>query len=189
MRKAPSVPTKMQTRFDAIVALTDAVCQQHLDEEYAELARAMAAALCRKRPSPLASGESRTWACGIVYVLGQVNFLTDKSIQPYMATADLCKAFGVGPSTASAKARVITDALDVHRLNPAWVRRDLLERNPLIWMFEVNGFLMDLRSAPRELQEAAFAQGLIPYIPDARRRAHRNQQAPGNLQLLEKAGT
>jgi len=32
-------------------------------------------------------------------------------------------------------------------------------------MLEVNGFLMDIRSAPRELQEVAFEKGLIPYIP------------------------
>ncbi|MFT5327634.1 MAG: hypothetical protein ACI8P0_005526, partial [Planctomycetaceae bacterium] len=39
------------------------------------------------------------------------------------------------------------------------------DSNPLIWMVEVDGFIMDLRSAPRELQEAAFEEGLIPYIP------------------------
>ena len=32
-------------------------------------------------------------------------------------------------------------------------------------MLEVNGFLMDIRNAPRELQEVAFAKGLIPYVP------------------------
>jgi hypothetical protein len=61
------------------------------------------AALCRKRPSPLVSGQPRTWACGIVYVLGQINFLTHPSTQPFMTTADLCARFGVGQSTASAK--------------------------------------------------------------------------------------
>ncbi len=40
-----------------------------------------------------------------------------------------------------------------------------MDENPVAWTFEVNGFLMDIRSAPRELQEAAFAKGLIPYIP------------------------
>ena len=38
--------------------------------------------LCRKRPSPFASGQPRTWACGIIYVLGQLNFLSDKSSRP-----------------------------------------------------------------------------------------------------------
>ncbi len=32
-------------------------------------------------------------------------------------------------------------------------------------MLEVNGFIMDVRHAPREVQEMAFEKGLIPYIP------------------------
>ena len=40
-----------------------------------------------------------------------------------------------------------------------------------LWMVEVDGFIMDLRSAPRELQEAAFEEGLIPYIPADRKLA------------------
>ncbi len=38
----------------------------------------MAAALSRKRPSPLSTGRERSWAVGIIYALGQVNFLFDK---------------------------------------------------------------------------------------------------------------
>jgi len=33
------------------------------------------------------------------------------------------------------------------------------------WMAEVNGLLVDLRTMPREVQEVAFANGIIPYIP------------------------
>jgi hypothetical protein len=54
--RSKSVPKNMQARYDQIVALTDEFCQQHLNEEYRELAQYMAAALCRKRPSPVASG-------------------------------------------------------------------------------------------------------------------------------------
>lgn len=163
--KAPrstSVSKAMQQTYDAVVTLTDAVCQDHLDQEYRDLARAMAAALCRKRPSPLASGQPRTWACGIIHTLGQLNFLSDKSSQPFMTTADVSAAFGVGQSTASAKARLISDALRTHRMDPTWMLTSLVDRNPLIWMTEVNGLLVDLRDAPRELQVIAFEQGLIP---------------------------
>ena len=73
-----SVPKSMQATYDAIVRLTDEFCDQHLNAEYRELARDMAAALCRKRPSPLASGQPQTWACGIIHALGQVNFLSDR---------------------------------------------------------------------------------------------------------------
>jgi hypothetical protein len=78
-----SVPKAMRPTYDAVVALTDAFCRDHLNEEYRDLARTMAAALCRKRPSPLASGQPRTWACGIIYVLGQLNFLSDKASKPH----------------------------------------------------------------------------------------------------------
>jgi len=66
--KSEQVPKPMQETFNAIVALTDAFCRAHLDEEYAQLARQATAALCRKRPSPLATGNPKTWACGIVYL-------------------------------------------------------------------------------------------------------------------------
>ena len=158
-------PKSMQATFEAITTLTDAFCREHLDEDYRALAQRMTAALCRKRPSPLASGQPRTWACGIVYVLGQINFLTDPSTQPFMTTADLCARFGVGQSTASAKARVIAQALDTSRLNPEWSPPGLLDQNPLVWMAEVNGFLVDLRDMPREVQQIAFDKGMIPYIP------------------------
>jgi hypothetical protein len=73
-----------------------------MNAEYRDLARDMTAALCRKRPSPLALGQPRTWACAILYELERVNFLSDPATQPYMTLAELCAAFGVGQSTASA---------------------------------------------------------------------------------------
>ena len=119
-----SVPKAMQATYDAVVVLTDAFCRDHLNDEYRDLARAMTAALCRKRPSPLASGQPRTWACGIIYVLGQLNFLSDKASQPYMTMAEVCAAFSVGQSTASAKARAISDALHTNRMDPTWMLRE-----------------------------------------------------------------
>ncbi|HTV32068.1 MAG TPA: DUF6398 domain-containing protein [Methylocella sp.] len=160
-----TVPKKMQASYDAIATLTDSFCREHLDKDYGVLAQRMTAALCRKRPSPLASGQPRTWACGIVYVLGQINFLTDPSTKPFMTTADLCARFGVSQNTAIAKSRVITQALDTSRLNPEWLLPSLLNESPLVWMAEVNGFIVDLRHMPREVQQIAFDKGMIPYIP------------------------
>ena len=45
----------------------------------------------------------------------------------------------------------------------------LLDDNPMVWMLQINGFMMDVRHAPIELQEMAFNKGLIPYIPADRR--------------------
>ena len=162
---SPSVPKSMQATYEGVTTLTDAFCREHLDEDYRVLAQRMTAALCRKRPSPLASGQPRTWACGIVYVLGQINFLTDPSTQPFMSTADLCAGFGVGQSTASAKARVIAQALDTRRLNPEWSLPSLLSQNPLVWMAEVNGLPVDLRDMPRESPADCVRKGDDPLHP------------------------
>ncbi len=47
-----------------------------------------------------------------------LHFLSDKATQPYMTMAEVCAGFGVGQSTASAKARVISDALHTNRMDP-----------------------------------------------------------------------
>ncbi len=164
-----SVSKIMLPVYEKITGLTDTVCDKHLNSEYRDLARAMTAALCRKRSNPLRSGQPRTWACSIIYALGRVNFLSDKSVPPYMTMADLCGAFEVGESTVHAKARVIEEMLGTRPLDPRWTLPSLVEMNPLVWMAEVNGLLVDLRDMPRDVQEIAFAKGIIPYIPADRR--------------------
>src|SRR5271167_1092609 len=80
-------------------------------------------------------------------------------------TADFCAAFGVSESTVHAKARVIEKTLRIGGFDPKSALPSLLGSNPLVWMAEVNGLLVDLRTMPREVQEVAFAKGIIPYIP------------------------
>jgi len=159
------VPKKMRPKFDEIVALTDAFCQQYLDEEYAELCRKMTAALARKRPSPLERGRAKTWACGIVYAVGRVNFLFDKSQTPHMRADELCAKFGVAKSTGGNKASQIWDMLGITVADPRWYRPSKMDENPMAWLITVNGLIVDARHMPREIQEIAYRKGLIPYIP------------------------
>jgi hypothetical protein len=153
-------------RFDAIVSLIDGVCRAHLTEEYAVLARELATTLARKRPSPLVNGRVATWACGITYVLGMVNFLFDQEQTPHLRGNDLCALFGVSQSAGSAKAREIMRLLRIVQLDPRWCLPSKLAENPLAWMIEVNGIVVDVRMMPRELQEEAHRLGLIPFVPD-----------------------
>jgi len=164
--ESEKVPERMQSTFNEIAALTDKFCKEHLNEEYAQLASKLNAALCRKRPSPLEKGNVNTWACGIIYALGFVNFLFDKSKEPYMNATDLCKAFGVSSSTGSAKAKVIRDTFKMMQLDPHWCLPSMMDDNPLAWNIMVDGFIVDARSMPRDIQEIAYKKGLIPYIPD-----------------------
>ena len=94
IKKSEKVPKQMQTKLDAIVSITDEFCREYLNEEYALFARYVSATLCRKRP-PLTAGKTNSWACGIIYALGFVNFLFDKSSEPYMNATELCERFGL----------------------------------------------------------------------------------------------
>ena len=159
------VPAELKGKYDEIVALTDGFCREHLNGEYAELCRRMVATLCRKRPSPAITGKANTWACGIVYALGRVNFLFDRSQEPHMRADELCSHFGLSPKTGSAKSTAIMDLLNSGQMDPNWTLPSRLADNPLVWMIQVNGYIVDVRHAPRELQEEAFKRGLIPYLP------------------------
>ena len=169
--KSTKVPKAFGETYAVITTITDIFCREHLNEEYGELARFATAALCRKRPSPLSRGKPKTWACGILYALGQVNFLPDKSFEPHMSLGELCELMGVGKSTGPAKAKVISDALNLYQFHPDWTLPSLLEHSPFAWITKVGGMYMDVGTLPLELQEAAFQEGLIPDIPGGEERS------------------
>ncbi len=161
------VPKDLQARFDEITQLTDTFCQTCLNEEYGQLCRELTATLCRKRPSPLLRGKVNTWACGIIHALGMVNFLFDSTQTPHIAASQIWEYFELSSSTMQAKSKQVRDLLGMYPMDPDWSIPSMVDQNPLIWMLEINGLIIDVRQAPREIQEAAFRQGLIPYIPDA----------------------
>ena len=53
-------------------------------------------------------------------------------------------------------------------MSPEWTLPSRLADNPLVWMLEVNGLVIDIRHAPAELQRLAYEKGLIPFIPAKR---------------------
>jgi Domain of unknown function (DUF6398) len=165
-RKATSkVSGEAAPVLEVIVAMTDTFCRERLNQEYAVLCRRLAEKLARKRPSPLLSGKPETWACGIVRTIGWVNFLDDRSSKPHMKLPEIDKAFGVAESTGQGKSKTIRSMLKIHQFGHEWVLPSRMADNPMIWMVEVNGFVLDIRLCTREVQEAAFKKGLIPFIP------------------------
>jgi hypothetical protein len=163
--KPPSREEKDES-LAVIVGLIDQFCREHLNEEYAVLCRRLAEKLARKRPSPLVSGKPNTWACGIVRTIGWVNYLDDRSQKPHMKLTAIDKAFGVGESTGQGKSMLIRKMLKIRTMDPAWSLPSRIDKNPAVWMIQVNGFLVDARFLKREIQEEALRRGLIPYIPE-----------------------
>ena len=55
--------------------------------------------------------------------------------------------------------------LSMGPMSPEWSLPSQLIDNPMVWMLQVDGIVVDIRQAPIELQEMAFEQGYIPFIP------------------------
>jgi len=56
----------------------------------------------------------------------------------------------------------------IEYFNAEWLLPELVEDNPMIWMVKVDGFIVDVRDMPLEIQKQAFEMGIIPYIPGER---------------------
>jgi hypothetical protein len=161
----PPVPEAARPAYDALVGLTDTFCQAHLSWEYQMLCRKLAAALARKRPSPLTRGKPEVWACAVLRVIGWVNFLDDSSNSPHLKLTAIDQALGVAQSTGQGKAKAIRALLKVRQFDFRWMLRRRVEESPMAWMISVNGFVVDARRLKWEVQEEAYRKGLIPYVP------------------------
>ena len=58
-------------------------------------------------------------------------------------------------------------------MSPDWTLPSRLADNPLVWMVQINGLMIDIRRSPPERQRLAYEKGLIPFIP-----AERNSPDP-----------
>ena len=59
------------------------------------------------------------------------------------------------------------DLLRMSQLDLHWCLPSKMDENPVAWMITVNGYIVDARSLPRDIQEVAYHKGLIPYLPGA----------------------
>ena len=162
------MPKAVEDPFIAVVTILEKLSNEKLNAEYCELAIELAAKIARKRPSPLLSGHSKTWAAGIIHAIGMVNFLFDKTQSPHLSSKELCDWFSLGQSTIGGKSKAIRDMFKIYQLDPKWCLPSRLDANPMAWMISINGFILDARHVTRDIQEAAYKAGLIPYIPGDR---------------------
>lgn len=159
-----AIPAEFRERYVELIEIVDQFCETYLNDEYREACYRLAAEMCIE-DSPIRSGKAKSWAAGLIWAVGRVNFLSDPSFEPTMTQKEFAQAIGVSPATISAKSGGIMDSLELMPLDPRYTIDSRLADNPMVWMIEVNGMIVDLRHVPREIQEAAFEQGIIPYIP------------------------
>ena len=132
---------KQKMREDEIAQMVTTFCKEKLDEEYEQLCVKMVRKLGRKRTKPLLTGRTEIWAAAVVYTVGTMNFLFDKSFEPYVSSADINDYFGTSSSTVAQKARTIRQLL---KLSQYWDKdfstRHMQESNPLNMLMDLSRF-------------------------------------------------
>jgi hypothetical protein len=72
----------------------------------------------------------------------------------------------VAQSTGQNKAKAVGTMLGLRQFDFKWTLPSKWEELSPIWMLQTrDGYIIDVRSQPAEVQRQAFRQGLIPYVP------------------------
>ncbi len=153
---------KLKERVSKITELATGFCSKKLDEEYFKLVEKVIGKLSRKRPSPLLRGKEEIWSAAVVHAVGQVNFLYDKSFEPYVTLDELNEYFGTKKSSVGSKASEIRKMFKMDRLdNFDYMTDSQKENHPLFNSVMVDGFIVPISSLPEEYQQM---------VKDARKR-------------------
>lgn len=164
--------TTKNHKSEQIIGMIREFCEKRLNEEYGQLCVELAMTLDELPHSPLLRGREEIWAAAIVYTVGRLNFLFDKSFEPYLRSDEIFDHFGTSSSTVSAKSRMITDILDLHVLDNRFATSSQIEGNPLNSLVMVDDMIVPIEALPVEIQKLikeAHSRGeqvLLRTIPD-----------------------
>jgi len=108
------------TATDQILTQVTNYCQKYLDKEYTDKCSQVFYDLLDENPDIFSRGEDGIWAASIVWAVGSVNFLGDKSFEPYASLVDVCSYFNANKSTVGQKSAKIRKLLNINQFNPTY---------------------------------------------------------------------
>ncbi|MFP5042877.1 DUF6398 domain-containing protein [Parasediminibacterium sp. JCM 36343] len=153
----------LKDKQQQILDLVKEFCSNHLNDEYYELSDRLVKKLGRKRNPPFITGQPQIWAAAVIHALGTINFLFDKSSEPYASIDDLNDFFGTKKSTTSGKSKIIRDLLKLRTWDKEFSTKHMSENNPFANLVMFNGLIVPIDALPEPYQQAAKlarAQGL-----------------------------
>jgi hypothetical protein len=143
----------IQTISKRLIEMTSEFCDEYLDDDYKQLCIKMIEKMARKRNVPFLSGKIEVWAAAIIYAIGSINFLFDKSFEPYVKGEDISKYFGVSKSTTPQKAKLIRDMFKMNSFDSEFLTKKMIDSNPFANMVMIDGMIFDKNSLPPEIRE------------------------------------
>ena len=133
---------QLKEREARVIELATTFCNEHLDDECAELCTKLVQKLGRKRSCPLQNGRIEIWAAASVYTICSINFMFSKSSRLNTSSAEIAEYFGTSGSTIAQKSRVIKDLLKISNVfDPNFSLQEIADSNPFNHLVMRNGFI------------------------------------------------
>jgi hypothetical protein len=121
------VPPAMIARFNEIGELISQFWDERSNDDMKQLSLKALAKLSRKRPSPIVTGKPKTWAAGISYAIGSINFIFDQSKKDtYVSAETFAKSFGLAKSTIAGQARTVRKILNLSYFSTEYTVNNIL---------------------------------------------------------------
>jgi hypothetical protein len=144
---------KIQSRQIEILDLVKEFCSKKIDDEYYSLATKLILKLSKKKNVPFLTGKPEVWAVAIIHALGTINFLFDKSFEPYVSIDELNCFFGTSKSTTGNKSKQIRDLLKLEIYDEDFSTKAVQKTNPFNDLVLVDGLWVSLDMLPEQFQQ------------------------------------
>ncbi|WP_139194312.1 DUF6398 domain-containing protein [Bacillus sp. MUM 13] len=130
---------KIEEKKKELLKLTKEFSSQFLNKEYEELIEKLINKMARKREVPFLSGRIEIWAAAVIHALGTINFLFDKSAQPFVPVTDILEYFGTKQSTTSQKSKKIRDMFNMNYFDSDFSIKSIIQDSPFNDLSILNG--------------------------------------------------
>lgn len=124
------IKEKVEEKKMELLELTLNFSHQHLNSEYDEVIEKLILKMSRKREVPFLTGKIEIWAASVIHALGTINFLFDKTNEPYVSVQDINSFFGTKQSTTSQKSKIIRDMFKMTYFDKEFSIERIRQENP-----------------------------------------------------------
>ena len=122
---------EIKSKEKQLLDMVESFSEEHINEEYREICSNLVKKMGRKHDVPFKRGKLEIWASAVIYAIGQINFLFDKSFEPYVTPDEICDYFNTKKSTVADKARQIRDMFNIGHYDKEFSTENLKDSNPM----------------------------------------------------------
>ena len=141
---------KLKRRQSEMRGLLKKFAAEKLNDDYAEIVDRMLCRLARRPHSVLIEGDCEEWAAAIVHVSGKINFLFDKSSQPYVTVEEINRFFKTNPLVILGRTKQIAAHLNINDSKDEFSISCLQHSSPFLKLVMMNGCLVPVDCLPEK---------------------------------------